>query len=238
MVKSNCLIAGAVACALLMTAAPVPGAAGAAAYENALAARDFENAALHASTGCTAQRDVGSCRSLAALPIHIGNSGAPVPERLADTLRDAATRTCRSAQPLRDILRRDVTGRECAHLARRFVLARDPDYRSALGPHAVRFFESIYEPARAARLYALACARYAHGESCAARGALAGSRVINVAAFHETLDLLDQEIGPGMRAAIASLTCERDAPPGAAARAAAACGTLAGARPLELAPAE
>jgi hypothetical protein len=118
-------------------------------YEAALAARDYDSAMRHASAGCVERRDFASCRRLASLPIHIGNSGAPVPQSLAARLKQATAAVCGSREPYRDIAGSDVTARECAHLARRFVLARDPEYRTAFAPATARFFTAIYDPARA-----------------------------------------------------------------------------------------
>lgn len=147
-----------------------------AGQEHAVASRDFNSAIRHAASGCADHLDLGSCRRLANLAILIGNGGSSVPGVLAERLKDAAERTCRSSYALKDIIGRDVTGRECAHLARAFVLARHPDYLYALSTPARLFFESIYEPGRAAQLYQLACGRFQNVEACAARQRLAAGQ--------------------------------------------------------------
>jgi hypothetical protein len=152
----SCLraIASAIALASMVASAEAAPAAAThvVAYEKALTTRDYGRAAAEATAGCIYERDFASCRRLAALPIHIGNSGVAVPREVGERLKHAAATVCRSPAPFRDILGRDVTARECAHLAARFVLARDPEYQTALAAESARFFASIYEPARTAEL--------------------------------------------------------------------------------------
>lgn len=183
-----------------------------AAHEEALAARDYDKAMRHASMGCVDYRDVANCRRLAALPINIGNSGTPVPQALAARLKAVASAVCRSRVPFTDIVGRDVSGRECAHLARRFVIARDAKYRNAFSAETRRFFESIYEPARAAGLNRLACAKPAGRDACAVDGKLAAKpsarwHVLSVLELHEMIERREQEAGLGMHATIATLAC-------------------------------
>ena len=146
---------------------PSPAYACIDAYEEAFTARHFDAAARYALYGCARHKDAGSCRRLASLPIAIGNSGRAVRPSVAHNVREAASAICGSPGSLVDSFGRDITGRECAHLARRFVLARDPEYRFAFAPAAARFFESIYEPQRAARHYEAACQRLREPAVCA-----------------------------------------------------------------------
>ena len=200
MLNRTCLVAGAAACALSLTIASGVNAESPVnpvlSFEAALAARDYEGAMNHAAAGCTERRDFASCRRLASLPIHIGNSGARVPQSLALRLKTVAAAACRSPEPYRDIVGSDVTARECAHLARRFVLARDPEYRTALAPETARFFASIYDPSRAAALRRAGPRSAVH------------ATIVSRAALHDTLELLEQETGPGTRAALEVLTCQ------------------------------
>jgi hypothetical protein len=144
--------------------------------ERAMDRGDVRSAMRHDAAGCMNLADLGSCRRLADLALDIDSNGAPVPDELAEHLKEAAEHTCQSSQRIRDMLGNDVTGRECAHLARSFVLAADPESRYTLDDSGRRFFESLYDPPRAARLNKIACERLRHEAACPVRHAAADAR--------------------------------------------------------------
>ena len=136
------------------------------AYTHVLKGGDYEQAMHYALLGCEKYQDAGLCRRLGGLPLELGNQGITVPPAFKVSIRRAADAVCFSGKRFRAINGVDVTGRECGYFARLYGLARDPEYVHAFAPAAFRFYESIYAPELAARLYASACERLGSSHSC------------------------------------------------------------------------
>lgn len=138
------------------------------AYYDAFDAQDYSRAMLYASLACEAYSKATGCRLAANLPLRMGDDNVPVPSAMGETLKHLTHVTCSSTQPLVDGVGVDVRARECLHLARRFILATDPEYQAALEATARAFFESIYEPQRATLMYAAACLKWPGSFGCEA----------------------------------------------------------------------
>lgn len=143
-----------------------PGVACGVAYEKAVAEKRFEDAMRHAAKGCTRDRSIESCRNAGGLPLWMGNQDIAVPASFRGELRRVADAVCFSRMRLKTMNGKDVTARECSNLARRFTMAKDPEYVVAMRPEARRFFESIHDPAIAASLHLAACQRLGAAASC------------------------------------------------------------------------
>lgn len=136
------------------------------AYAHVLQGGDYEQAMRYALLGCERYQNPGLCRRAGGLPMEMGNQGIAVPPAFKGYIRRAADAVCFSGKRFRAINGADVTGRECGYFARLFSLARDPEYVPAFAPAAFRFYESMYAPEHAAKLYAIACERLGSLTSC------------------------------------------------------------------------
>ncbi len=143
-----------------------PGAACGVAYEYATREKKYEQALRYAALGCEKHKSVESCRNVGALPLWMGNQGITVPVSFKAELKRVAEFVCYSGARIKAMNGVDITGRECGYLARRFNLAKDPEYAFALEPAARRFFEAIYEPSLSGKLYMAACERLGSADSC------------------------------------------------------------------------
>jgi hypothetical protein len=130
-----------------------------AAAHAALEELDFDSALSYASIGCARHGDAANCRHAASLPLHMGMNGIQPPLSMTSRLQKLAHSVCSAVSRIVDSTDQDVTARECAHLARQFVLARDAESRSSLSPAARTFYDAIYDRGRAVRLMGEACAR-------------------------------------------------------------------------------
>jgi hypothetical protein len=167
-----------------------------AAARDALEERDFDNALDYAFIGCTRHVSGANCREAAIIPLRMGMAGMQPPRSMAVRLQKLAHGVCSAGVRIVDIMDRDITGRECAHVARQFVLARDPEYRFALSPAARAFYEAIYDQGRAVRLMGDACNRGDLGV-CEARFAL--GRQMDPRDVADTLAMDDAEAGRPIR---------------------------------------
>jgi hypothetical protein len=142
-------------------------AACAVAHDYAVAARNFDDALRFAVTGCEKRRNATDCRRASRLPLLMGNESLSVPQRYAVEVKRLAEFVCFSGARIEQAYAGDATARECANLARHFVLAKDPEYARALLPAARTYFEAVFDAAVAGRFYKAACSRWQHRESCA-----------------------------------------------------------------------
>lgn len=149
-----------------------PADACAVAYEKATRGKRFEQALRYAVIGCEKYQSAGLCRNVGDLPLWMGNQGIAVPISFKAEIKRVTEVVCYSGVRIKTINGVDTTGRECAYLARRFSLAKDPAYAFALEPAARRFFEAIYEPKLAGRLHMAACERLGFADSCQAARSL------------------------------------------------------------------
>lgn len=173
-----------------------PADACAVAYEKATREKRFEQALRYAAIGCEKYKSVDSCRNVGVLPLWMGNQGIVVPISFKAELKRTAEFVCFSGARIKAINGVDITGRECAYFARRFSLAKDPEYAFALEPAARRFFEAIYEPARAVRLYQAACGRLGYAHGCESRPEL--SQRVNRRDLEEVTEILERETGEAL----------------------------------------
>lgn len=139
------------------------------ARENAIAAGRFDEALKYAAIGCREHGGASDCRRAAQIPLLMGNEAIAVPVSYAAEVRRLGEHVCLSGVRLKQAYGPDATGRECANLARQFVLASDEEYRFAMRPAARTFYEKLQDTTLAAKLYAAACERYGRSEACEAR---------------------------------------------------------------------
>jgi hypothetical protein len=163
-----------------------------AAHNAALAERDFEGAMQYAFVGCVRHSDFAGCRRAANVPLTMGLNNLQVPRSMHQRMKEMAESVCSSSKLVVNVTGRDVTARECTHLARQFVLARDEEYQSTFTPHAAAFFEAIYDRGRAIRLSATACNRLADKGACAQQHAL-GVR-LDPRDIIEAVSLIDRDL--------------------------------------------
>lgn len=145
---------------------PDPAVACEIAYTHAFNGGDYGEAMRYALLGCEKYLSSGLCRRAGGLPMVLGNRGITVPSEFAAGIRRAANTACLSGKRIKAINGVDVTARECMHFARFFGLAKDPEYIVALAPEALRFYETLYAPERAAQFYIAGCERLGSAYSC------------------------------------------------------------------------
>ncbi len=142
------------------------------AYMHTLSGGDYNQAMRHAVQACEKYQHIGLCRRAGGLPLLLGNQGIAIPAEFKAEIKRAASAVCYSGKRYRAINSVDVTARECDYFARQFGLAKDPEYTPAMELPAMRFFESLYEPQYAAKLYAVSCERLGSRHGCQQASAL------------------------------------------------------------------
>ena len=136
------------------------------AYTHALHGGEYDQAMRYALLGCEKYQNPGLCRRAGGLPMLMGNRGIAIPPGFKADIKRAAVAVCFSGKRIKSITGADVTARECNYFARLFGLAKDPEYTHALAPAAMRFYESLYEPEHAGKLYAAGCEGLGSTWSC------------------------------------------------------------------------
>lgn len=144
-----------------------PSEARRAAFELSKREKHFEKALRYAAIGCEKYHNTIACHNVGSLALWLGEQGIEVPLSFEGELKFVAEFVCSSGVKFKTSNGLDVTGRECTHLANQFALAKDPAWARSMKPAARRFFEAIYAPRRAARLYRTSCERLGDGHACA-----------------------------------------------------------------------